>query len=224
MRHAQPEWVQEGVSVLDPVLTDQGRAQALHLAEAAKGWRAPAEVLVSPMRRTKETAEPVLETLGMTPRIQPWLEEMRLPGEWDGAPADQVSALIRASRQRSLEEWWDGLPGGESFRDFHHRVTTGLVDALGGHGARLREAHPELRLWEIEDRTKTLVFVGHGGSNAVAIGFLLGIQPVPWQWERFVMLHASITRLKATPLLGSSIFGLREHSDVKHLPRELRSR
>lgn len=198
--------------------------QAHILADVARAWNSPHDVMVSPLRRTRETAQPLLDVLGRGANIQPWMEEIRLPGEWDGAPADQVSALLRASRERSLDAWWEGIPGGEGFREFNARITENLIATLADHGCVLKPQHSELRIWELSDRAKSLVFVGHGGTNAVAIGFLLGIAPVPWAWERFVTLHASITRLKASPLLGGFIFGLREHSDVGHLPRELRSR
>jgi broad specificity phosphatase PhoE len=224
IRHAQPEWVREGVSLLDPPLSDRGRQQAARLGELARTWKKPAQVLVSPLRRARETAEPILSALGESAHVTPWLEEIRLPDEWDGAPADRVSELLRAARTRTIAEWWDGIPGGETFRDFHERVTTNLTSALGDHGATPSTSHNELRVWNVRERERTMVFVGHGGTNAVAVGHLLGIEPVPWAWERFVMLHASITRLKASPLLGGFIFGLREHSDTAHMPRDLCSR
>ena len=224
MRHAQPTWVEEDKSVLDPALSPLGLQQAEHLAALARAWRRPVDLVISPTRRTRQTAEPLARALEVEPQLAPHLEEIRLPPTWDGAPADEISAAMRAAKARSLAEWWDGFPGGEAFRDFHHRVTTQLVELLEARGVHLARVEGEIRIWNVEDKDRRVVIVGHGGTNAVAVGFLLGIEPVPWAWERFVSHHASITRLKATTLLGGALFGLREHSDVGHLPEPLRTR
>jgi probable phosphoglycerate mutase len=152
------------------------------------------------------------------------LEEMRLPAEWEGLPADRVSAMLRAARERPAEEWWNGVGSGESFHDFHQRVTGAVREILRRHGASpVTERHGQV-VWQVQDREAVLWVVAHGGTNSVAVADLLGLSPVPWAWERFVMQHASVTRLRATRLLGGAIFGLREHSDVGHLPRDLRTR
>ncbi|NJK90089.1 MAG: hypothetical protein HC923_12355 [Myxococcales bacterium] len=69
-----------------------------------------------------------------------------------------------------------------------------------------------------------LIIVGHGGTNAVILSLLLGLPLAPWVWEQFVSLHASFTRVKAAPLLGGYVFGLREHSDASHLDPADRTR
>ena len=71
------------------------------------------------------------------------------------------------------------------------------------------------------------------GHLAVAVGDLpgehkrfteLGLEPTPWEWERFVLGHASVARLKAFPLGGTHIFSMRSFNDMEHLPDDLRSR
>ncbi|MBK6684406.1 MAG: histidine phosphatase family protein [Deltaproteobacteria bacterium] len=222
VRHAQPEWVKDGRSVLDPPLTELGWTQARAVPEAAQRWKPPTELWVSPTRRTQETAGPLAEWLGLAPNTLPFLEEMRLPREWDGAPADRIGHVLRTARERTLAEWHDGFPGGEGFLAFEGRISGGLKDAFGTLGIRPRPEHPGLFEGPIGEAR--VVIVGHGGTNAVALSWLLGLPNVPWAWERFVQAHASVSRLKATPMLGGFVFGLREHSDVSHLPAGLRTR
>lgn len=221
LRHAQPAWTRDGRNVLDPPLTELGRIQARLLASESRQWPAPSELLVSPKQRTRETATPLVESLGLEPRIIPFFEEIHLPN-WSETPAEVVDRTLREARGRPVEEWWDGLPGGESFRDFHERITSGLRALLAERGAtRATEAHPAV--WHLDQPDQRLVLVGHGGSNAVALTYLLDLQPVPWEWERFVSQHASITRVRTRRIAGGHIFSLCSFSSVTHLPPDLRS-
>jgi probable phosphoglycerate mutase len=223
VRHAQPVWVEDGRSVLNPKLSELGLEQARRLAEEARSWSRPSELWVSPTRRSRETAAPLAETFGLEPTIHPWLEELKLPAEWEGKDAITVGAAIRGGRQRPEEEWWSGPPGGESFRAFWARVTEGLSKELVLRGLECDRTEA-LHLFHGEKRDHRVLVVAHTGTNAVLVSRLLGLAPVPWVWERFGAQHASVTRLKAQALLGASIFSLRVFSDVSHLPRELRTR
>ena len=53
---------------------------------------------------------------------------------------------------------------------------------------------------------------------------LLGLQPTPWEWERFVIGHASVTRLSAMKLGDGWTFSLTALSDVEHLGPDQRTR
>jgi broad specificity phosphatase PhoE len=228
VRHAQPEWRRGGTNQMDPPLTELGRIQARLLASAARQWQAPTEVLVSPMLRTRETAEPLARTLSQDARAIPFFEEIRLP-DWSETPGETVDRALREARDRPMSEWWDGMPGGESFRDFHQRITLGLRTLLEERGAtRVAMQHPGEHgeppgLWKLDNPDQHIVFVGHGGSNAVALTYLLDLQPVPWEWERFVSQHASVTRVRTRRIAGGHIFSLRSFSCVNHLPDDLRS-
>ena len=220
IRHGEPAWTVDGRSVDDPVLTDRGRRQAELLAEHLADLACD-EVLVSPLVRARETSEPLLAALGHEPEEAAWLEEIRAPA-WGGAPEEQVTRTFAEGRARPIEEQWDGIAGGESFRDFHVRVTGGLTDALVERGAR--PVGPGSPLWEIDSPGHHVVLVAHAGTNAVAIGHLLGIDPVPWEWERFVMRHSSVSELAPYETAGSCAFSLLRLNDVEHLPDDLRTR
>ena len=61
-------------------------------------------------------------------------------------------------------------------------------------------------------------------TNTVVICHLLGLVPVPWEWDRFILGHASVTRVEAMPTGDGYAFGLARLSDVEHLPADLRTR
>jgi len=66
--------------------------------------------------------------------------------------------------------------------------------------------------------------VAHIGTNSVAIGHLLGLQPTPFEWDRFVLGHASISRLEAIKVHDGYHFSLTKLSDVEHLDAGERTR
>jgi probable phosphoglycerate mutase len=94
----------------DLPLTAKGRAQGAALGAhfAARGW-AFARVLVSPLRRTRETARAIADHLPGTPAAQPcdWLREID-HGPDENATEEAVLARIGA---QALADWDErGLP------------------------------------------------------------------------------------------------------------------
>lgn len=216
VRHAQPAWIADGVGVIDPPLTEQGRRQAEAAAAylAGEEWN---EMLVSPAVRARETAEPIAAATGLRPNVVADLTEIRMP-DWSGTPAETVDRIFREARHRPPEEWWEGMPGGESFRDFHERITTTLFRLLGDRGVRPRR---EPHLWDIAESPGRILVVAHGGTNAVALGFLLGLDPTPWEWERFVSPHASVSRIHAKSLAGGCVMGMTSFGETGHLGADI---
>ncbi len=76
VRHGKPAgaWGQDP----DPGLDARGQEQAVATA-AALAPIGPCPVVVSPMRRTLETAAPLLETWAVAPRIEPGVGELAAP-------------------------------------------------------------------------------------------------------------------------------------------------
>lgn len=220
IRHAQPAWAPDGRSVDDPDLTELGREQAEHLA-AALGSLEVDHLFVSPLRRAHQTVAPLAAALGIEPTELPWLAEITAP-RFEGTPVEQVERVFAESRSRPVAEQWEGIPGGESFTAFHERVTTGFNELLAGLGGVI--PHGEPSLWEIERIGARIVVVAHAGTNSVALGHLLGIPPVPWEWERFVSYHASVSTVEPVEVGRARAFSLHRFADVGHLPAHLHTR
>jgi probable phosphoglycerate mutase len=220
VRHAQPEWVRDGLNVVDPPLTDLGRRQAEQLAERLAGEEF-AEVYVSPLRRARETAAPLLAALGREERVEPWLAEIREPN-WHGHPAELAASAYATQASTASDRRWEGLEGGEAPSAFVERIATGCHDFLHVRGAR--RGPQDLPVWEIDDPGARILLVAHAGTNGVILGTLLGLAPTPWEWDRFVTAHASVSVVASLPLGDGFTFGLRTLSDIEHVPAADRTR
>jgi len=222
VRHGQPQWAVDGLIQRDPSLTELGRQQAdLAAQRIADDPREATELIVSPTRRSQQTAAPIADATGLVPRCIDDLAEIKRP-DWEGITEEAVIEINRSLRHRSPEEFWQGLPGGESFRTFHNRVTTIFGALLADRGMARDAKDPSL--WHVESDPGRIVIVAHAGTNSVCITHLLGIPPVPWEWERFVLFHASFTRLKMISLAGAHVPTLYSFNDQDHIPAGQRSR
>ena len=220
IRHGQPEWVRNGCNVVDPPLTEHGRMQAERLAAALRDVQFD-EVLVSPLVRARQTAAPLLAALGVDEVIEPWLEEIRDP-MWHGTPAEKAAEAYAELNGRASHERWNGLEGGESIRDFVARIRAGAAGFLAQRG--VTRVDSELPVWKIERPGARIALVAHAGTNSVTIGHLLGLEPTPWEWDRFVLGHSSISRVEALELEDGYTFSLTKLSDLEHLPHDQRTR
>jgi probable phosphoglycerate mutase len=220
IRHAQPEWVRDGLNVADPPLTELGRRQAAALAVAMSGHQLD-EVLVSPLLRARQTASPVLEALGRDEDIDMWLEEIRDP-KWHGTPAERAAEAYRELSSRAPADRWRGLTGGEDIREFVERIRFGCEKFLQERGVHRMES--ELPVWHVKEPGRRIALIAHAGTNSIVICHLLGLAPTPWEWERMVLRHASISRLEAIPVGDAFTFSLTGLSDVEHLPVSDRTR
>jgi len=220
VRHGQPEWVREGLNQENPPLTELGHAQAAAMG-ATLGDEHFDEVFCSPLVRARQTAAPLFEALGRDEQIAPWLEEIGDPA-WQGTPAEKAQAAYEEIMARPVDDRWHGLEGGESIRDFTARIRSGGAEFWAERGVTRTDA--ELPIWQIAEPGKRIALVAHIGTNSVAIGHLLGLEPTPFEWDRFVLGHASISRLEALPVHDGFHFSLTKLSDVEHLGSDQRTR
>jgi probable phosphoglycerate mutase len=219
VRHGEPEWVRNDLNVVDPPLTDRGQMQAARMG-GVLGKEHFDIVVASPLRRAIQTAEPLWSALGREQAIEPFLEEIREPN-WHGTPAELAAAAYKEERSRAANDRWGGIEGGEAPRDFVERIRSGADEFLNRIGVR-RSRHT-LPLWEVADPDLRVAFVAHAGTNGVLLCHMLGLDPVPWEWDRFVTRHASITRLRSFPMADGHTFSLMHLSDVEHLPLDART-
>lgn len=175
----------------DPALAPQGHEQAERVGArlAPLGFHA---VYVTTLRRTHQTAQPLLERIGLDPVVEPDLREVSL-GEWDGGLYRQMVAeghpLVR---QMLREERWDVIPGAEPTEVFTARVA--------GAMARLATAHADQRI---------AVFT-HGGVIGEAIR-----QAVETP-RRFAFVGADNGSISSLVWVGGR-WVLRSFNDTSHL-------
>jgi 2,3-bisphosphoglycerate-dependent phosphoglycerate mutase len=120
----------------DPPLAPEGEVQAIMAAQRLiETGEKIAAVYVTTLRRTVQTAVPLLEHLGQDAIVEADLREVFL-GEWEGgefrrriADGDPLVQLMYA------EQRWDVIPGAESAHQFQHRVRRGIQ--------RIAAAHPD---------------------------------------------------------------------------------
>jgi probable phosphoglycerate mutase len=220
VRHAEPEWVHAGLNVDDPPLTARGADQAERLAERLGGEQFD-EIYVSPLLRARQTASPVLRQLANEGTVAGWLAEIRSP-IWQGTPAQKAEEAYRELRRRPPADRWAGLPGGEAVHDFVRRIRANASDFLMQRG--IEPLPGDLPVWHVKEPGRRILCIAHAGTNSVLVCYLLGLEPTPWEWDRFVMGHASVTRLEALPVGGEHTFSLTRLSDVEHLPADARTR
>jgi probable phosphoglycerate mutase len=220
IRHGEPEWIRDGLNVVNPPLTDRGHLQAARLAEALQ-TEAFDEVLVSPLLRARQTAAPLLAALDREEVIEDWLEEIRDP-MWHGTPSEKAAEAYAELRGRPAEARWSGLEGGESIREFVSRIRSGAAGFLADRGVVRSDV--DLPIWQIEQPGARIALIAHAGTNSVTIGHLLGLQATPWEWDRFVLGHTSVSRIEAMPLHDGYTFCLSKLSDLEHLPTDDRTR
>jgi probable phosphoglycerate mutase len=215
IRHAQPDWEPGGRAVDDPGLTPLGLEQAKRTAEALCDQHFDA-FYVSPLRRVEETARPIADALGMQPTVRSWLRELTLPS-MEGFTAEQVQVFFREANARRIEAWWDGMPGGESFRHFYERVSGGVESLLqGDHRLGIHEASGH-RLWQVPERLERVLIVAHEGTNAVLLSHLLGIDPVPFAWVRFSTAWTGISSVHTLPVANGAVWSLASFNRTEHL-------
>ncbi len=110
----------------DVHINDEGRQQAQALAERLRHLPITA-IYSSPLERTRETAEPLAQALGLDIYVRDNLGEVQY-GEWTGQSLDDLSKL---DEWKIVQRYPSGMrfPGGEAMRDMQHRIVNEL-DAI----------------------------------------------------------------------------------------------
>lgn len=174
----------------DPPLSEVGRHQAEMLA-ARLGHELFDGMYVSTLRRTPETAAPLVERTGMTPVVDADLREVFL-GEWEGGLLRQKAADRDPLFDRVFaEQRWDAIPGAESREAFGGRLRRSVE--------RMLAAHPGGRV----------VVFSHGAAIGEILAQATGSEPFAFVGAD----NASISRIVATP----ERWVLRGYNDTSHL-------
>jgi broad specificity phosphatase PhoE len=132
VRHARPHAVEDPAGA-DPDLTEEGRAQAEVLAGAlSRSHHGVTAVVTSTMRRARQTAEPLLQHLGLHPE-----EDARLVEFDHGWPRYGMGLEAYASRAAAWQALNDGRWGEQRFDPaaFTARVVGAVEDVVARHPA-----------------------------------------------------------------------------------------
>ncbi|MGO9581509.1 MAG: histidine phosphatase family protein [Acidimicrobiales bacterium] len=142
----------------DPALSALGREQAVRVADRLAPTRVDA-IYVTSLRRTAETAAPLVARLGLVPTVEPALAEVNL-GEWDrGIYRQRIAEGDPLVLEMSEQERWDVIPGAESNASVAARVGPAIW--------RIAEDHPGERV----------VCFAHGGTIGVVLAMATGSRP-----------------------------------------------
>lgn len=216
LRHGEPDWAPGGgTTVNDPGLTGFGHEQA-QVAAKALAAEAIDAIYVSPLRRAQQTAEPLTASSGVTAVTIDDLAEIGI--NFEGQSQEQVDRIFVEASRRPLDQHWEGWPGGETFTDFHARVTRGIADVLDRHGIA-SERKSDFTVWHLPDGAAPhIVIVAHGGTNAVLLTHLLDVRPVPWEWMRYesALCAYSVSQARALGEAGH-VWSLQNFNELDHL-------
>jgi broad specificity phosphatase PhoE len=171
IRHGETTRVDSETGIADPPLTDNGREQARRLAEWLKDERLD-HIVVSPLRRARETAAPLAERFGLEPEVIAKLAEFDAEAS-NYIPMEELRAT-RDPRLRAMTEGrWEELGSmvePETFR-------SDIIAALDG----VATAHPGQRV----------AVVCHGAVINVYLGDVIGTPRLLW----FEPRYASVSRV-----------------------------
>jgi alpha-ribazole phosphatase/probable phosphoglycerate mutase len=179
VRHGQTAYNAEVrfMGQLDVPLDEIGRIQAQAVARRLSGER-PAAMYSSGLSRAFDTASAIQSAIPSHPelRIDGRLTEGHF-GVWQGKTYDS----LKINDAQRLQEWeTDRLnaapPEGESLGEIAKRVQAAYNDIMA------------------ENKDKSVIVVGHGGSLQVLIALALGL-PLESYWKLWVS-NASVSELR----------------------------
>jgi len=186
VRHCDPDYQHDS-------LTERGFKERDALTEYLKKVDIK-DIYVSTLGRARETAAPIIEARGLTPKYCDWLREFQMAvpeDQWDEKSMKGPYFPYYLAWDRYPSDWmshedifgkdsWRTVPGFNFpiFLDYYDHVIKEFDQALADHGY-VRDG-----LWYHTDRGNmdTIVFVCHFGVGCVLLSRLLNISPeVLWQ-------------------------------------------
>lgn len=179
----------------DPPLNDAGRAQAAAVAARLEDEPISA-VFVSTLRRTVETAAPLLDARAAAPEVLEDLREVEL-GDWEHGELSRRALRGDAEFRRVMrEQRWELIPNAEPAADFGRRVERGLQSAAASAGPG-----------------EIAVAFTHSAVIAEACRQVTGSEPFAF----LSVANGSLTRIVLMP---GGRWVLVAFNETQHLPRE----
>ena len=192
IRHALPQRVEVVGRPADPPLAEDGHRQAGVLAEWLRAEAVDA-LYVSPMRRARETADPVSAVLGLEAVVEDGVAEYDKDAE-AYVPLEELKAS-GDPRWRELLEGAYFHHGDLDAETFQRTVVDAVDRIVAGN------------------RSRTVAVVCHGGVINAYVGHVLGL-------ERFMIFepaYTSITRVRASSRGHRMIVSFNEAAHLRDL-------
>jgi probable phosphoglycerate mutase len=192
IRHALPQRVEVVGRPADPELSETGHRQAMALAE----WLShePLDALyVSPMRRARQTAQPLAAVTGLDPVVEEGVAEFDRHAE-AYVPMEE----LKAEDDPRYRELLDGayFDGGELDAEGFQRTVVGAVDRIIA-----------------DNRSRTAAVVCHGGVINAYVGHVLGLS----DFMVFEPAYTGITRIRASSRGHRMVVTLNEFGHLRDL-------
>lgn len=141
---------------IDPELTAEGEEMAREFAEAYKQTKWAA-IFGSPMKRTRATAGPLCEAVGMEMQVRDGLKEINY-GDWEGKSVEEVSKQYHDEHIKWLADpGWNAPTKGERAVAIAHRVLQVIEE--------IKKGYPD----------GNVLIVSHKATIRIAVASLLGI-------------------------------------------------
>lgn len=180
--HGDPE--------LDPRGVEQAERIGERLARPRFGEKVSA-IYVTNLRRTVQTAAPLVAALGIEPVVEADLREVFL-GEWEGGLYRMKILEGGPIAQRLLKEGrWDVIPGAEPEGRFIGRIREAL--------ARIAKAHPD----------ELVAVFSHGGVIGRIMAEATGARPMTMS----AVANGSISEV----IVMADRWAVRSYNDTAHL-------
>lgn len=192
IRHALPIRRELESGAADPELSDDGLAQAVHLAQYLSSEHLDA-VYASSMQRARQTAAPVAAAHDLDIALRDGITEFdRFSSEY--VPVEELKAAGDPRWQQMLDGVWDG---DESPEDFNQRTIAAIETIIGEHSGQ------------------RVAVVCHGGVINAYITAILGLTD---QFSRgfFYPNYTSIHRVAASSQGDRSVITLNETSHLRN--------
>lgn len=196
VRHGEPVRIEGAEGAADPPLTERGRRQA----DAVARWLREAEVLdavvASPLRRARQTAEPIAEAYGLTLEVDEGLAEFDREAP-DYVPVEELKAVNDPRWEALASDRWHELHPDLDPEEFRATVVEAIEKVIA--------AHPG----------KRVAAVCHGGVINIYLAHVLGIDRDMW----FEPDYTSISRVAASRRGHRTIVSVNETAHLRALRR-----
>ncbi len=176
-------------------LSDEGRDQAATAARRLTELDRVTAIYASPLERTRETAAPIAEALGLEIQIEPGLLECEFGG-WTGRELKELFKLPEWRQVQSSPSTFR-FPDGESFNEMQLRISSAIAAIVARHPG------------------ETVVAVSHADPIKAAVAYAVGTHLDLFQ--RIVISPCSISAIQYPAHGAPAVLAVNSTGDLRAL-------